>query len=1271
MKGLILIFVASLALTCYGQQPPENPNVTDAKGRRQGTWTVWYTKQDNQTTNADSLSYYRILNYKNDKPVGKVKDYYLTGELQGECTLLADRPEDVCDGIATAYRKSGVKKAVAEFNRGTIVKLTYYDVNGVETTESLEALTIQGVSLMSEGYYELSLAKLEGAYALLQKGEGEDDDQDHAEVLSYLGLCHQYLGNLAKARPFLLEAVGWAAKGYGTNKTGYGKALNSLALLYVATGELSKAEPLLLKAKQIYGPAILANPDMYSTFYATILNNLAMVYLSAGKFEKAEPFMIEAMKTYSNTTDANQKHLYANSLNNLATLYAKAGQYKKADTLYHRSKDIYENSFGKQNPFYANTLFLIGGLYQVTGNYSAAEAAYVEAQPILVKFLGKDNPNIALIYDMRGQLYEGLANFRKAEELFREALRLTEKSLGKDHINYALYVNDLGTLYGLLGNYAQAEASYKEAISIIRKNATGHDLDNFPTLESATLENLGNLYQGLGDYSKAERYYLDAQASLAKIYGKAHAQYAIGLANLGKLYQTMGNYTQAEKLLVEASRTMANAMGTNHPEYAVTLNNLAALYNAMDQSSKSEPLLRQALSIAERQLGKNNPDYALYLENLAVLYAGSYEIAKAEPLLIEARENWRRNLGKGAKYAVATRNLASLYISKGELPRADSLLAESLGIVNATLGPSHPTYATVLHEQATLNERQGKTAAARQLYLAVDDNSLRQVENFFPTLSESEKDGFYKTLRTRFDRFNAFCVKHAKSDPSLAGDMFNLQLATKAILLNSAAKWKQRIKSSGDRKLFSLYSDWESNQVVLARMYKDPSTGTRGKLDSMETVTNAIEKELSRRSEMFSSVADKKRRSWQEVKSKLKPGEVAIELIRVRTYGIRKTATDSSDVRKTTYPVYELTDSVYYAALAVSSTSNIPEITLLRNGNDLEGKYLHSYRNQIKSELQDHDSYTQYWAPILDLIRRTAGAGNPTIFLSPDGVYDLINLNTLWNPSTGKYLLEESNITLITSTKDLLAEHKDEAFNNLAYLFGYPNYGASTEDRTKQIEQIRDAQPSYYNLIVERGATLEELPGTRTEVEQIAKLMDGKGWEVNTLTGDKALEETLKDCFKPRVLHIATHGFFNSDSLSLQNPLIRSGLMLTGAGQTLQGKKDDTHDDGILTAYEAMNLNLDNTDLVVLSACETGLGDVRNGEGVYGLQRAFKVAGAKTLVMSLWKVNDDATQELMVEFYQAWLTSGDKVKSFRAAQQKLKTKYKTPYYWGAFIMVGE
>ena len=213
------------------------------------------------------------------------------------------------------------------------------------------------------------------------------------------------------------------------------------------------------------------------------------------------------------------------------------------------------------------------------------------------------------------------------------------------------------------------------------------------------------------------------------------------------------------------------------------------------------------------------------------------------------------------------------------------------------------------------------------------------------------------------------------------------------------------------------------------------------------------------------------------------------------------------------------------------------------------------------------------------------------------------------------------------------------------------------------------------------------MPGTEREVMGIDSLLLARNWRPVLHLGDAALEEALKAVQNPRVLHIATHGFFQADierdraGASLRSdasppyqPLLRSGVLLAGAARTIEGKgaspADRGLDDGILTAYEAMNMNLDRTELVVLSACETGLGQIRNGEGVYGLQRSFQVAGARYVLMSLWKVDDRATQMLMQQLYLEWIARGDVREAFRAAEQRLRAVFSQPYYWGAFVMIG-
>jgi CHAT domain-containing protein len=297
-------------------------------------------------------------------------------------------------------------------------------------------------------------------------------------------------------------------------------------------------------------------------------------------------------------------------------------------------------------------------------------------------------------------------------------------------------------------------------------------------------------------------------------------------------------------------------------------------------------------------------------------------------------------------------------------------------------------------------------------------------------------------------------------------------------------------------------------------------------------------------------------------------------------------------------------------------------------------------------------------------------------------------MNTLWNTTTGKYLGEELEIQIVSNTKDICLTKNllTPKGGKKVVLVGFPAYNKSPQTPKEGIESFsspkerieRDSTQRFFN-----GEDITELIGTKVEVENLQNILQKGNIQVQSYTEEKASESLIKQLENPSILHIATHGFFLQDIENneeddtrflgmenkkvVENPLLRSGLLFANAKNALKEGGD-----GVLTAYEAMNLNLDNTDLVVLSACETGLGEVRNGEGVYGLQRAFQTAGAKTVLMSLWTVSDEATQELMTLFYENLITKKQSKRlAFQNAQRALKKKYPEPYYWGAFVMVGE
>ncbi len=342
--------------------------------------------------------------------------------------------------------------------------------------------------------------------------------------------------------------------------------------------------------------------------------------------------------------------------------------------------------------------------------------------------------------------------------------------------------------------------------------------------------------------------------------------------------------------------------------------------------------------------------------------------------------------------------------------------------------------------------------------------------------------------------------------------------------------------------------------------------------------------------------------------------------------------------------------------------------------------------------MEDELSYDLYWRPI----GKALPSQISTVYVAADGIYNKISLNCLYNREADTYLLDEINLRMLSSTRELTDSGGalgPDVSQPYAFLLGYPDYTLERDHtflaEVQQLSPTDTGLPSLSGQLensTEKTYDFQPLPGTRKEVDFIADIMQDQNWYVEKLTGGQASEENLKQMTMPHVLHIATHGYFFSDlptdkdekafGIHMQNieanPLLRSGLLLAGAAshQRMADSLSFTLEDGVLTAYEAMNLNLNQTELVVLSACETALGEVRNGEGVYGLQRAFLVAGANSVLMSLWKVNDESTTELIKLFYQNWLSGDDKFTALSNAQREIRDRYAEPYHWAPFVLIG-
>ncbi|MDX1904237.1 MAG: CHAT domain-containing tetratricopeptide repeat protein, partial [Thermonemataceae bacterium] len=995
--------------------------------------------------------------------------------------------------------------------------------------------------------------------------------------------------------------------------------------------------------------------------YALTCYNLAEALRVQNMYDKAEPLYIES-KNIREKILGKQHPDYAKSCNALGILYKIMGMYDKAESLYIEAKEIREKVLGKESADYASSCNNLAILYKDQGLYIKAEPLYIEAKNIRESVLGKEHPlyaqscnNLAVFYMMQNI-------YIKAEPLYIEAKNIREKAFGKEHPDYAQSCNNLGILYANQSLYTKAGSYFMEAKEIKQKLFGKENLDY-----AQTCNNLGLLYSTQGFFSKAEPLYLEAKAIIEKIQGKTHIEYAQVCNNLALLYTTQGFYQKAELLYIDVKEIFAKKFGKKNPDYALVCTNLGMLYANQGLAEKAAPLYLEAKEVYSITLGKKHSDYARACNNLALLYSNESKFKEAETLFTESYEVYAMSLGKKhSDYALVCNNMASLYANMGLFEKAESLYIEAKNIRAETLGKKHIDYASSCRNLAELYFLyQNKYEEAEPLLKEASEILIEQTESNFINLSEKERGQFWTTFQYNFDVYNSFVLQSQKKE--LASWLFDNQLVTKGLLFKSTQKMQNIIKRNNDPVLQKLFEDWRNQREYVAYIVQlNAEQKQKQQINEAEEKekANQLEKKLSLQSATFANELDKKHYYWRDVQKKLKRGEVLVEIIRTHYY--RKQNSDSS----------------LYMALLLEKNSSYPEILVLGDAKYLEDNALPYYQNSIRAKKLDKNSYQAFWKPLQKKLGKAK-----KIYVSPDGIFYQINLQALYNSENKKYLGDIADIVLLSSSRDLLAlktkkEREKQLQDYQLHLFGYPDYSGEKQKNKEEnkerntevwIQKI-DKKQRFFD---EETGLVSMLPGTKVEIIQISEKAAQSKINCRVYLEDEASEENLKQLQSPDILHIATHGFFIADVTKKEgkfydNPLLRSGLLLAGAELTLKKEATNSKENGILTAQEAMNLDLVGTDLVVLSACETGLGEVKNGEGVFGLQRALQEAGVKTVLMSLWKVDDVATQEMMRLFYEhLLLKKQEKRLAFRKAQEAMKAKYKDPYYWASFVMIGE
>lgn len=1025
-------------------------------------------------------------------------------------------------------------------------------------------------------------------------------------------------------------------------------------------------------------------PRNYKTTVRT-LEFLAEMSMQVRNYSNAEHYLnqiIEVKKELYGETST-EYHL---ARLKLATFYVD--YTNKLDEAKKIFEESYVNMVSKeiklQHKDRLPILYSLAKLYDLTDNYAQASAILKEAGDAARERFTKDHPDYAVALTQIAQLEIKLGHYESAEKNIGDAIDVLEDKKKEDQ-HVAKYIHAIETqarLYGIKGMFDEAESNLKESSKRIRK------ADVIIEDELSTAAELSTLLIQLGKYADTDRLLTELISQNEKLFGPTSIRLIEPLVNRGKIQLAKGDYTEAEKTAQRANQIAIKTYTENSTKTALTQQLLSDIYYTLGDYDKAEDNIKKALASREKQFGrqhvvvakslsqlalikfykgdnkkdvekmmiearnivgeklqKDNPLYADILKDIAVLYISEKKYDLAFNSLTIAEAIWRAKTGSKNNI-----NAASIYTLTGDVyyqqknyKKADEFYSKSKKLYKDYFSVKHPEYVKVLSKLSKVYYMQKDYKGAKANIEESLNNYEGFIKTYFPALSEREKAKYWNTIKGDFEFYNTLALGQLEDFKDLASKVYDYQLLTKALLLNSSIKIRERILNSKDENLISQYNEWVSKKELMTlALSMGPEQLVENEIDPnlLAQEIERLEKELSQKSELFGQSFEDKRITYLDVIKSLKPNEVAIEMVRYRYFN------------------HSFTDSVIYAAIYVKNDFKRAKAIVLNDGLKLETRNFKYYRNAIQGKIHDDISYDAFWAPIQKGIGQAS-----TIYLSPDGVYNQINLEAIPTPD-GKYILDNANIVLVSNTKDIyLRKIKPRSpADNTASMFG---------------------NPSFY-LTVSKDPSVIALPGTEKEINQLQLLLKQKGWATKEYMEKTATEETVKELNSPKIFHVATHGFYKpTEELTLesemesneaqltQNPLMRTGLLLKGAGDLLE-KTDYNYnmENGILTASEAMNLNLDRTDLVVLSACETGLGQLEAGEGVYGLQRAFLVAGAKVLIMSMFKVDDEATQKLMMKFYQKWLNSGNLRQSFIDAKKELRTEYKDPIYWGAFMMIG-
>lgn len=1064
------------------------------------------------------------------------------------------------------------------------------------------------------------------------------------------------------------------------------------------------------------------------------------MWLASCYYQLGDSLQAKEISQYYKYPPVNRKlTLQADSLANESVLHYSQNEFQEALNCELKCAEIEKSIIGDRHLRYWHTNCFISLLYMELGEYEKAIACLKYGIELFKDYYGGENScNYISILLYICHLDYKSGNFNELEYYLQKSIKLSEKIEDKENLDFLDLLGSFSMFQNYLGNYMESIRICEQAKKLCNAIHIPTDSEKY----NALLYRLARNYDSLGYYSKAIQILKEVIEIAEIIYGKDSQIYSAQTNTLVLCYYHAGEYSEGIRLGLEMLERDERLFGVESDEYLFGLNHLSLNYagigdyaNAIDLSKKAVNIIKKSnksyrqyqelissllisiigyncftgkyneaikyedemRSFFNKKWGGSEEQYSIFLNNIALAYQGLGMETKALELFVESLKQSESAQGKlHPGYAHSLIKIANLHLDKGEANEAKRLGGEALEIIVDVLGKKHPLYSSYSMDMSRYYYADNDIAQYSHFILESARSKKEYIFKNFAGLTSNERKSFWEKDNEKFYNRDIHMATFRNMADSMIVNAYDGQLLGKGILLNSEIEMTKLIRESGDQEIIDMFDELQLNRLQLENENNKPINSRYTNTDSLKKRIDFLERNLIEISKTYGDYTKNLKISWNDIKNKLGSNDICVEFV--------------------SFPLR--VDSTMYVAYVLSKCMDCPKLVPLFEEKQLK-KDNRLYTTSSVSKL--------VWEPLAEYLE-----GVKNVYFSPSGELYNIGIESLPHWSEDCLMSDKWNMYRLSSTRQL-AVIKDKSPLEHASVYGGVKYDTKEDLLLADSKRFQSGERSFNYELFEIADSLNfrsgaaYLPATKIEAEEIDRTLEQKKIATTLKLDTLATEGAFKDLSgkKTNLLHIATHGFYwtekeaqyskNLDFLMLgenqpkyveDKALTRSGLLLAGANNALMGKKlPEGVDDGILTAKEISQLDLRGLDLVVLSACQTGLGEIK-GDGVFGLQRGFKKAGANSLLMSLWKVDDEATRLLTTQFYKN-LTSGmSKYESLKQAQKYVREyeaeveiksdekkhlnanqneqarkdaakekefkkvkKYQDPYYWAAFIFL--